>query len=520
MNTTVNVSIGGYSFTLEESAYAALQNYLNDVKEKLGNDNTAQETVNDIEFRIAELVSEKITTGQVVTSEIISAIIERIGKPEEIGEVKNSRASKPPRPKRLYRNPDDSIIAGVCGGLAAYFRVDPLVFRILFFALLFLRGFGILLYIILWIAMPSAKTPFQKMEMLGKAENTDDLGKRIQQEISNTKERLKKSNAGNVFSKTVTLFRQVLLYLLKALLVTIKAIALAIGVLLIASMLLVFIALVGTIFFTTSIGPDFTGSFGAIGMSLNEIIASVFDISSSYWISIPLFLTLAIPVVALIYAGIRILFRFRAKDGAIGIIAAIIWASAVVTLSLTFFFQVRGLSVSDEIVMAYEVSPVNDKSKIILCKSYNYLTDSTSMEEKAQILDWKLVDFKGKQLLAGTPTLIIEKSEEAKPRFEVIREARGVNSFTAQSNAKDIEYSITLKDTLAIVDPIYIIPEKTKWKSQNVTVILYLPVGYGIYIDETLNDVLHKNQPYSNYWPDEMVGKTWIMTSNGLRIAR
>jgi len=59
MNTTVNVSIGGYSFTLEENAYNTLQEYLNTVKVKLGNDKVAQETVNDIEFRIAELLTEK-----------------------------------------------------------------------------------------------------------------------------------------------------------------------------------------------------------------------------------------------------------------------------------------------------------------------------------------------------------------------------------------------------------------------------------------------------------------------------
>jgi len=519
MNTTVNVSIGGYSFTLEENAYNTLQEYLNTVKVKLGNNRAAQETVNDIEFRIAELLSEKITLGQVVTNDMVTPIIEQIGKPEDIGDNNGSTGNKQYRPKRLYRNPDDSIIAGVCGGLAAYFRVDPLVFRILFIALLFVKGFGLLLYILLWIAMPKAKTPFQKMEMMGNAENIEEIGRRVRKEISQANDNLKKSKTGNTFNKLINLFGQVMLYLLKALLVIVKVISITIGVLLIVSMLMIFIALVGAVFFA-SYSPDFSGVIGGVGMTLNEIIAAVLDISSSYWITVPLFLTLAIPIVALIYAGIRILFRFKAKDGTIGIIAAVVWAAAVVTLSLTFFFQMRGLSFSEKMVKEMEVSPVKSNSKIVSCKSYNYLTESTSVEEKVQIFDWKIVTLKGKHQLAGSPTLIIEKSFEAKPKFEVIRKARGVNSYTAENNAKDIIYSITLSDTLAILDPLYIIPEKTKWKNQSVTVKLYLPEGYGVYLDETLIDILEKYQPYSSYWPDEMVGKTWIMTANGLRIAR
>lgn len=519
MNTTVNVSIGGYSFTLEESAYTTLQAYLNEVKIKLGNDKAAQETVNDIEFRIAELLSEKIATGQVVTNEIVKPIIDQIGKPEDIGDDGKAVGNPQYRAKRLYRNPDDSIIAGVCGGLAAYFRVDPLVFRILFIALIFLRGFGLLLYILLWIAMPKAKTPFQKMEMIGETETIEDISKRVRKEINDTSENLKKSKAGNAIGKIGSLLGQVLLYLLKALLVIVKVISIIIGVILIVSMLLVFIALVGAVFFA-SYSPDFSGVIGGVGMSLNEIISSVLDISSSYWITIPLFLTFAIPIVALIYAGIRILFRFKAKDGAIGIIAAIIWAAAVVSLSLAFFFQMRSLAVSEKVVKEFEVTPVNSNSKIVLCKTYNYLADSSLVEEKAQFFDWKIVKLKGKQQLAGTPNLIVEKSNETKPRFEVIRKARGVNNYTAQNNANDIVYFLTLNDTLAILDPLYIIPEKSKWKNQNLTVKLYLPEGYGVYLDESLTDILEKYQPYSNYWADEMVGKTWVMTANGLRIAK
>ena len=56
--------------------------------------------------------------------------------------------------KRVYRNSYDKVIAGVAGGLAHYFNVDPIIIRLLFVALAFAGAGGIIVYIILWIALP------------------------------------------------------------------------------------------------------------------------------------------------------------------------------------------------------------------------------------------------------------------------------------------------------------------------------------------------------------------------------
>lgn len=57
--------------------------------------------------------------------------------------------------KHLYRSRNDRMIAGVCGGLAEYFDIDPVIVRIIFFILLLPGGLpGILPYIILWIVVP------------------------------------------------------------------------------------------------------------------------------------------------------------------------------------------------------------------------------------------------------------------------------------------------------------------------------------------------------------------------------
>ncbi|HEY2350957.1 MAG TPA: PspC domain-containing protein [Candidatus Acidoferrum sp.] len=61
-----------------------------------------------------------------------------------------------PAVKRLARSSTDKKIAGVCGGLAEYFDLDPTLVRVLWLLLLFFAGTGLLAYLILWIALPVA----------------------------------------------------------------------------------------------------------------------------------------------------------------------------------------------------------------------------------------------------------------------------------------------------------------------------------------------------------------------------
>ena len=73
------------------------------------------------------------------------------------------------RRKRMYRNPDDTIISGVCGGIGAYLNTDPVLFRILFVIFTVSFGVGFFIYLALWIALPPANTDSKKREMYGKS---------------------------------------------------------------------------------------------------------------------------------------------------------------------------------------------------------------------------------------------------------------------------------------------------------------------------------------------------------------
>lgn len=178
MKTTVNVNISGFLFHLDKDAYDILKKYLDKISFSISNKSEAEEIIHDIESRIAELFKEKLgKTRQVINVFDVEQVISVIGEPEEIGgsakenKEYNYTKSYKESTKKMYRDPDNKIIAGVCGGLGVYFNLDPVLIRVIFILIVFGAGFGLLIYIILWIILPVAYTQEQKREMRGEFVN-------------------------------------------------------------------------------------------------------------------------------------------------------------------------------------------------------------------------------------------------------------------------------------------------------------------------------------------------------------
>ncbi|MBK6283282.1 MAG: PspC domain-containing protein [Draconibacterium sp.] len=164
MKKTFTINISGTVFHIEEDAYEVLQKYLINLKNHFGSSEEGKEILTDIEARIAEIFIEKAANDQrVVSIEMVNVAIEIMGTPEDFVDDEEKEEVYQPteeakRKRRLYRDPDHRVIGGVCGGLGAYFNMDPVILRIIFVVLLFATsGAGFLAYIILWIAVPKAK---------------------------------------------------------------------------------------------------------------------------------------------------------------------------------------------------------------------------------------------------------------------------------------------------------------------------------------------------------------------------
>lgn len=163
MKKTLNVNVGGQAFILDEDAYQQLKTYLDEIGIRLdGHEN--QEILEDIESRIADIFRENLSTRvQVVSLEVVKRAMAIIGSAREFGEPRRRLYEEPLReapagPKRFTRSRSDRIIGGVCGGLAEYYGLDPLMVRILTVVLTAFTGVPLFVYLVLWMVMPSAPT--------------------------------------------------------------------------------------------------------------------------------------------------------------------------------------------------------------------------------------------------------------------------------------------------------------------------------------------------------------------------
>lgn len=195
MKTTENISLGGLAFTIESDAYNELHRYLEEIDACFSNDPSGSEIVEDIEVRISELLKERCPEGTVVSLAMIEDIKKRIGDPKELGEQETESSSdtghteephrqarESLRDRRVYRDMDNRMLGGVCAGLGEYFNLDKVIFRVLFlifFVLGFIDGdqglfmISFVAYLILWIAIPAARTVEQKCEMRRKPINLE-----------------------------------------------------------------------------------------------------------------------------------------------------------------------------------------------------------------------------------------------------------------------------------------------------------------------------------------------------------
>ena len=156
MKKTVTANISGRVFNIEDDAYIVMSKYLQSVSSYFKTYDDKEEILIDFEQRISEnLLSTLSNSNDVVTNSHVSKIIEIMGKPQDF-DIDSSEDFDQATKYKLKRNNNDRIIAGVASGLAEYFKIDPLITRILLVSLVFAGGFGIFFYLVCWIAMPKS----------------------------------------------------------------------------------------------------------------------------------------------------------------------------------------------------------------------------------------------------------------------------------------------------------------------------------------------------------------------------
>jgi phage shock protein PspC (stress-responsive transcriptional regulator) len=182
MKKVVNVGIGGVSFTIDEDAYNKLDKYLEKFRQRTKMGTQTIDVMEDLEQRIAELFSLELKTKQsVVNMAIVDKVIAQLGMPDgeamDDFDIPNNSYDYLKSSKKLYRDPDNKQIAGVCSGLGYYFNIDITLLRIIFFVALFIGGTSFWIYLAIWIIAPEAVTPAQKCEMRGLPVTAENMKK-------------------------------------------------------------------------------------------------------------------------------------------------------------------------------------------------------------------------------------------------------------------------------------------------------------------------------------------------------
>ena len=232
MKKTFNINLGGIVFHIDEDAYDLLDKYLSNLRIHFSKEEGAEEIVHDMELRISELFSERLNEKkQVVTLKDVEEIIAQMGKPEEFSEDTtqdtNEYIKEEKGQKRLFRDPDNKVIGGVCSGIAAYLGWDVTAVRIIFIALalpfilngsLILNGV-VIAYIIAWIIIPEANTATEKLSMKGMKVNVENIGKTVTDGFEKVNDYVKSDKPRSILHKIGEAIVSVVGFLVKAVLV-------------------------------------------------------------------------------------------------------------------------------------------------------------------------------------------------------------------------------------------------------------------------------------------------------------
>ncbi len=192
MNKIEYINLGGIPLAVDTDAAKRLQDYLYELDDYFGKSEYADEIIQDIELRLAELIEESMGNRKVANMEDVEKSIRIMGRPDQFeqtdhADTSESRANESRNQnyrRKLYRDPENKVIAGVCSGVAAYFDInEPIWIRLVFVLFFITGGAGVLLYVILWIIMPKAQTSIDRLRMKGAPIDLENIERMVENGI-------------------------------------------------------------------------------------------------------------------------------------------------------------------------------------------------------------------------------------------------------------------------------------------------------------------------------------------------
>ncbi len=405
-----------------------------------------------------------------------------------------------PTVKKMYRDPDKKVIGGVGAGVAAFFGADIALARVLFVLLAFFGGVGILLYIVLWIALPEARTITEKMEMQGEPVTLSNIEstvkKGLNEKVNEEESTLSKiilfpfRALAAILNALAGVFGPVLKVFVDVLRVGIGLVFSLTGLSMIISLIFAFAIILGLIN-----APDWH-MFSDWYISTPNLPLNAFRNSFPTWMLIFVFLVAIIPAFLVMLLGNSIIAKRIIFNSTVG------W-----TMFVTFFVSliIVGFSLP-QMVYAFKETGELRREQIIPVKSATtYLHIKETGLDDYNVTAITLRPYDGKDIKVAE-------------RFQ----SQGPSRKVAAENAAMVDYGIVAADSALTFDSNLTFKPDAKFRAQRLDIDVYVPVHQKLVIDAALwrlidTDVISDGS-YRRIMLNEET-QTWEVTERGLTCA-
>lgn len=519
MNKTVTVNIGGMVFHIEEQAYDQLKKYLEAIRGYFTSSDGRDEIIQDIESRVAEMFTERIgSSRQVVVSSDVEHVINTMGRPEQVAGANEENSDKNATSgstgstsegrgyRRLYRDPDDKVVGGVCSGISHYIGIDPIWLRLIFAIAFFVMGTGFLLYLLLLIIVPKAKTTSEKLEMKGQPVNIDNIKKTIEEEVEDIKTRLsgKRSSKGGS-SRVANFFEAIGAIIVAAIKFFVGFIGVILAIVLIALLFALFITILGM-----------TGVVGdtSLPLFLTQFFLDQWQVNTGI---VALALVLGIPLIVILYRIARSLFKLKSESRVFNYSTGILWIVGIL-LTIWMGFNIASqfkASNSDRVDIPIAQPQSNTLHLVAMNDSFDDPTSYASNTWSFFDDSWGINETHDSVSIDDVE-LTVQRAEGS--QFELVRitTSRGTTRKNAEMNSRQLVYPIHQNDSIVHLAKTFIIPAGVKYRGQKFKLILKVPEGKSVFLGQEMEDIIYDIKNVTNTWDNDMVGHTWTMTARGL----
>lgn len=505
MKKTININLAGTAFIIDENAYDVLHRYLENLKNRFGNTTERAEIMEDIEARLAEMFAQKLgSRKEVIGLTEVEETIAVMGTPEDIAGESGANAADSGNAfssknydgkRRLFRDKEDKVVSGVISGLCHYFGINDPVWARIAAALLVIAGFGfpVILYFLLMIVVPEAETAAEKLQMKGEPVNVGSIEREIKDAANRAAESVKKVADKTVFERLFSGLGKVIVVLLK----------IFIGFWVFIGLVVLF-ALLAALFGVSVAGNSIISQAPHMLVDERSVVTML---------QLGLILFIATPVLALVYAAIRLVFGIKEKVYALRVGLSLLWVTGIVLLLAAgskIAGQFRQTATRTETISlpvidstsAYRVQIVDESGQ----------PADTDGDFTFNINPWDGLVINGysidelKQIPIDEPRLDLVPSATDSFFVQVLYHSKGKTKTEALANTTYVDYPVTLRDgQLQLPDFLFLSKDK-KWRAQNVRIIIGIPEGktleFGNNIDRwaavVKNNRRYDDTPFAN----------------------